>query len=187
MDTTTQQRIAELEEQIRSAQAEQRQLIRESTDHSPVRDFAFETTAGPVLLSALFGEHKDLIVIHNMGASCSYCTLWADGFNGVLPHLNNRAGFVVVSPDAPDVQESLAKSRGWNFTLVSDTQSFTTAMGYRSTDSVTPGFSTFRKEGDVIRRVGHASFGPGDPYSGIWHLFAMLDGGVAKWGPKAAY
>ncbi len=187
MDTATQQRLVELEEQIASARAERLQLLRESTDHSPVDDFPFETTTGSVSLSQLFGEHDDLIVIHNMGVSCRYCTLWADGFNGVLPHLKNRAAFAVVSPDAPDAQASFAKSRAWNFTMVSDTSGFTAAMGYRMGDSVTPGFSTFRKKGDVIRRIGHAPFGPGDPYSGIWHLFAMLDGGFAEWSPKFRY
>src|SRR5437660_1814645 len=36
----------------------------------------------PVSLASLFGEHEDMIVIHNMGVWCAYCTLWADGFNG---------------------------------------------------------------------------------------------------------
>jgi len=40
-----------------------------------------------VRLSSLFGSNKDLILIHNMGRQCSYCTMWADGFNGVLDHM----------------------------------------------------------------------------------------------------
>ena len=41
---------------------------------------------------------RDLIVIHNMGASCPYCTLWADGFNGIYDHLADRAAFVALQP-----------------------------------------------------------------------------------------
>ena len=40
-----------------------------------------------VRLSSLFGEKDELILVHNMGRGCPYCTMWADGFNGVLPHL----------------------------------------------------------------------------------------------------
>ena len=50
----------------------------------PVEDVVFESEVGPVRLSELFGEHDDLVIIHNMGASCRYCTLWADGFSGYL-------------------------------------------------------------------------------------------------------
>src|SRR5688572_9689254 len=71
-------------------------------------------------LGDLFGDKKDLIVIHNMGKSCRYCTLWADGINGVEHHLSNKAGFVVVSPDTPEVQKEFAASRGWKFKMLSD-------------------------------------------------------------------
>src|SRR6516164_9513796 len=54
-----------------------------------------------------------------MGASCPYCTLWADGFNGLLPHIENRAAFVVASPDDPQAQEKFKASRGWRFPMVS--------------------------------------------------------------------
>src|SRR5262249_60427720 len=70
-----------------------------------VMDYTFATRDGPVRLSQLFGDKASLFVIHNMGASCPYCTLWADGFNGVLPHIENRAAFVVASPDDPQAQE----------------------------------------------------------------------------------
>ncbi|HJT09252.1 MAG TPA: DUF899 family protein, partial [Candidatus Nitrosotalea sp.] len=43
-----------------------------------------------VNLSKLFGKKKDLIIVHNMGKTCPYCTMWADGFNGLLPHLEDR-------------------------------------------------------------------------------------------------
>ena len=76
---------------------------------------------------------SDLFVIHNMGRSCPNCTLWADGFNGIYPHIADRAAFVVASPDPPDVQQSFAASRGWRFPMVSHQgSSFAADMGYRS-------------------------------------------------------
>lgn len=58
-----------------------------------VANYTLAGPTGPVKLSALFGSHKDLIVVHNMGRRCPYCTMWADGYNGLRPHLENRAAF----------------------------------------------------------------------------------------------
>jgi predicted dithiol-disulfide oxidoreductase (DUF899 family) len=133
------------------------------------------------------------VLIHNMGARCPYCTLWADGFDGVVGHLEDRAAFVVCSPDAPAAQQAFASGRGWRFRMVSDTGGdFTRAMGYREErDGRTfhlPGVSAFHRDADgTIRRTGHAPFGPGDPFCGTWHLFALLEGGAGEWQPKFRY
>ena len=79
----------------------------------PVEDYALIGPGGPVKLSALFDGHCDLIIVHNMGRRCPYCTMWADGYNGLRPHLENRAAFAVVSPDSLKVQQAFAQSRGW--------------------------------------------------------------------------
>lgn len=88
-----------------------------------VRDYPFRTPEGERRLSELFGGERDLFVIHNMGSSCPYCTLWADGYNGIYPRLASRAGFVVSSPDAPEVQSAFAASREWRIPMVSHTGS----------------------------------------------------------------
>ena len=74
-------------------------------------------------------------MIHNIGTSCAYCTLWADGFNGIYDHLVSRAAFVVSGPDRPDVQRTFAGSRNWRFPMVSHADAtFAMNMGYRSKD-----------------------------------------------------
>ncbi len=106
--------IATIRDEMRALQA--------GVEPEPVEDYQLVTSQGPIRLSALFGDKNTLFVIHNMGAGCSYCTLWADGFNGVLPHLESRAAFVVSSPDAPERQESsrplAAGASGWCLTGV---------------------------------------------------------------------
>jgi predicted dithiol-disulfide oxidoreductase (DUF899 family) len=86
-----------------------------SLEPEEVSDYTFATADGTVRLSALFSGNRDLIVIHNMGTTCPYCTLWADGFNGISDHLASRAAFVVSSPDRPEVQKKFAAGRGWRF------------------------------------------------------------------------
>lgn len=185
--------IEALEREIREKQKKLNALRRQAGPRAPA-DGVFDAPDGTrVRLADLFGSHRDLIMVHNMGARCAYCTLWADGFNGMLPHFEDRAAFVVVSPDAPDAQQEFAARRGWRFRMVSDRgATFAVAMGYASDNDGTrhylPGFSTFRRDDDgVVRRVAHASFGPGDPYCGLWPMIDLLDGGAGAWHPRLEY
>ena len=46
-----------------------------------VKDYTLRDRDGKdVKLSEMFGEKDHLILIHNMGKGCPYCTMWADGF-----------------------------------------------------------------------------------------------------------
>jgi predicted dithiol-disulfide oxidoreductase (DUF899 family) len=124
-----------------------------------------------------------------MGASCVYCTLWADGFNGIHDHLANRAAFVVSSPDPPDAQRRFAAGRGWRFPMVSHVgTSFAADMGYRSEEgNWRPGVSVFRRAGDRIVRVADTGFEPHDDYCALWHLLGLLPGGAEGWSPRFSY
>ena len=124
-----------------------------------------------------------------MGKSCSHCTLWADGFNGVYQHLADRAAFVISSPDTPEVQQEFARSRGWRFPMVShrDT-SFAADMGYlNAKGGWMPGVSVFKRDGSRILRVSDALFGPDDDFCTVWHLFNLLPEGWNGWKPKFEY
>jgi predicted dithiol-disulfide oxidoreductase (DUF899 family) len=139
-------------------------------------------------LSDLFGKHDELIVIHNMGASCPYCTLWADGYNSFTPHLLNRAGFAVISEDDPKAQKKFAAQRGWKFPLLSSRGTrFRKDVGYKAPNGdLWPGVSAFKKDRQGrIFHLSHASLGPGDLYCSIWHLFDLLP--EQDWGPKFKY
>jgi predicted dithiol-disulfide oxidoreductase (DUF899 family) len=173
--------IAELRKKMREIQA--------AIEPEAVAGYTFATQGGTMRLSDLFGTKDDLIVIHNMGASCAYCTLWADGFNGVYDHLANRAAFVVCSPDAPETQQRFAAGRGWRFPMVSHAgTNFAADMGYRSeSGGWLPGVSVFRRDGDRIVRVSDTGLGPGDDFCPVWHLLDLLPGGAKGWSPRFSY
>ena len=82
-------------------------------------NYTFRTQAGDTTLLELLGDLDRLLAIHNMGQGCRYCTLWADGFNGFLPHLESVMSVVLVSKDDPDTQRRFANARGWRFRLAS--------------------------------------------------------------------
>ena len=156
----------------------------------PIGEYIFKTPEGEVSLSDLFGDKRDLLLIHNMGRGCSYCTMWADGLNGMLPHLEDRAAVVLASPNDPQTQRDFAQSRGWRFRMVSTQGSdFNKDMGYEpQPGKVWPGVSAFHKNDDgTIIRTGKDIFGPGDQYNAAWHMFALLRDGANGWEPKFEY
>ena len=154
-----------------------------------VKDYEFlDLNNKKIKLSELFENKKDLILIHNMGASCAYCTMWADGFNGVRRHLENRAGFAVVSNDPPTLQKKFAKSRGWKFKMVSAANnSFTKDMKMGTAQEPMPGVSTFFKQKNKIFLVGKDNFGPGDKYCSVWPFLDLLKTSSNRWEPKFVY
>ncbi len=186
--TTT--RIEELEKELLEKKKELAEL-RRSQPREAVKDYEFETAAGPVKLSELFGDRPDLLIIHNMGQACRYCMLWADGFNGVLPHLENRTAVVMVNPDPIEQQQKFAKDRGWNFRIVRDANDeFSKAMGMHGEEpgSFWPGATGFTRSAEgSINRVASASFGEGDDFCATWHLLDLLADGWNGWEPKYRY
>jgi predicted dithiol-disulfide oxidoreductase (DUF899 family) len=180
---TIQHQIADLHGKLVAA--------RRKAPPEPVKDYEFKTPDGaPVTLSALFNGKPELILIHNMGKKCPYCTLWADGLSGVAEHLASRAAFVLTSPDSPQTLKEFAEGRRWRFRTASiQGTSFAKDMGYESAaGKFQPGVSVFRKEpsGQIVR-TARDTFGPGDPYCSVWHLFNLLPSGADGWQPKYTY
>ena len=180
--------IARLRERIQADSARLAELQR-VLPPLEVQDYPLVTTDGPVSLVDFFQGKDDLIVIHNMGSDCDYCTLWADGFNGIESHVHERAALLLVSADPAEQAENFANERGWMFAVASGQGTeFSRDMGFESEGSPSPGFSTFHKDAEgKVYRVAQDAFGPGDPYCSIWHLFARLQDGVNGWVPKSSY
>lgn len=184
------ERIVAVEREIEAAKKTLAQL-RLQVPREEFRDYEFlSRDAERVRLSQLFDGRHDLLVVHNMGRACPYCTLWADGFNGVLDHILDRTAFVLVSPDPPEVQREFARSRGWRLPMVSERHStFSRDAGFLTGDaSRLPGVSSFfRDESGRIRRVASATFQPGDDFCSLFSLFDLLEEPGNGWAPKLSY
>jgi predicted dithiol-disulfide oxidoreductase (DUF899 family) len=175
-----------LEAEIGGLQA-RRAALRNRRPREKVRDYRLTASSGEdVRLSQLFGGTSDMFLIHNMGSRCRYCTLWADGFVGLLPYLERRAAFVLVSPDPPERQRAFAAERNWPFRMVSAaaTTLFEDFGFVDGEGAPMPGVSTLHRSADGgIERVQRAEFGPGDQFCAAWHLLDLLDGGRGDWEP----
>lgn len=149
--------------------------------------YVFTATGGrKVSIGDVFGRDVELVIIHSMGESSSYSTLWCDGFNGLTAHIETRCAFVVVSDDPPEVQAEQAQRRSWNFRMLSSVgTTFQSDLGFGNAAGSGLGASTFLKKPDG--RVAHyasTQFGPGDPFCAAWHLFDLLPEGEHNWRPR---
>ncbi len=185
--------LQSLEKEITEKYAQRKELLKQMAGET-VEDYPLKAQGGAtVTLSEMFGDKTELLVVHNMGKNCPYCTLWADGFNGVANHLADRAAFAVVSPNSPEVQKEFAESRNWGFPMFSSEGStFSRDMGYEVDHEgkpyQLPGVSAFVKNEDgTITRTSRDFFGPGDVYAGIWHLLELLPNGANGWHPRFSY
>lgn len=160
--------------------------LRKAEPSREVKDYAFKTLEGETSLSALFAGRDKLLVIHNMGEACRYCTLWADGINGVLPHLEAAMSVALVSKDPPETQRRLAQDRGWRFRMASHG-----GGAYMAEQSVGdgnyPGAVVYTKSGAKILRGGAARFGPGDLYNPLWHFLSLAGIGESAFTPQFHY
>jgi predicted dithiol-disulfide oxidoreductase (DUF899 family) len=129
-----------------------------------------------------------------MGESCSYCMLWADGFNGYAEHMINRCAFVLVNNDPIDQLIKYAQSRSWSFPFYSAKGSdFSKDMDFFNTmfskePDYLPGVLAFTKDKDNnMFMVNKSLFGPGDLYSSFWHMLDLLPNSKGEWEPQKSY
>jgi predicted dithiol-disulfide oxidoreductase (DUF899 family) len=87
--------------------------------------YVFTGPDGRETLADLFAGRSQLIVYHFMfgpewKAGCPHCSRWADNFNGVIVHLNQRDVTMVAVSRAPFARLAAYRKRmGWSFKWVS--------------------------------------------------------------------
>jgi predicted dithiol-disulfide oxidoreductase (DUF899 family) len=92
-------------------------------------EYRFETDEGSASLGDLFGGRSQLLVYHFMfgpdyKAGCPSCSSIADGFNGIVVHLQNHdVAFSAVSLAPLAKLQAFRKRMGWTFPWASSTGS----------------------------------------------------------------
>jgi len=93
------------------------------------KQYVFDGPGGKQTLGQLFNNHSQLVVYHSMfgpdwEAGCKSCSFWADNFNGIVPHLNQRdVAFVAVSRAPSPKLQAFAARLGWSFKWLSSSGS----------------------------------------------------------------
>lgn len=100
---------------------ERRQLPWEAV----TKEYWFNGPDGRESLSDLFADRSQLIVYHFMfapewKAGCPHCSFWADNFNAIITHLNQRDVTMVAISRAPYSKLAAYQKRlGWTFKWLS--------------------------------------------------------------------
>jgi predicted dithiol-disulfide oxidoreductase (DUF899 family) len=180
-------KIIELEDEILRKKMELNEL-RKKVKPKPISNYTFRSNLDLSLdLTDLFGEKNELIIVHNMGNSCQFCTMWADGFNGIYKHLEKYAGFVLESSDTVNEQTKISEERGWTFKMISSLDTtLKYDLGFTKKDGTPiPGISIIEKQADgTLFQKAKAQFGPGDDFCIVWHVLDLLPSDVIRWSPK---
>ncbi len=158
----------------------------------------------PVKLSELFTDaDKPLVLMHFMfggsqASPCPMCTMWADGYDGAIPHIAQRANFAVLVAGDVGAFSDYARSRGWrHLRLVSAAGSGLKAeLGFETEEGAQlPGVSVYRRGQDgALTHVysqcaflGEAGFRGMDLFSPVWHYFDLLPEGRGDFMPGKSY
>jgi len=89
------------------------------------KQYLFEGPNGKQTLAELFDGRSQLIVYHFMfdpswDQGCSHCSFWADNFNQIIVHLNQRDVTMIAVSRAPYSKLVSYETRmGWDFKWVS--------------------------------------------------------------------
>jgi len=195
------ERVAELRRQLPSGGPVDDYVFREGPADLKITD---ASSFCDVRLSELFEPGKDqLILIHLMfhpehDSPCVMCSMWADGYNAIAPHIRERANFVMVAKAEVGKLRQWSKERGWdNIRLLSShDSSFNTDFHVEDEDGdQMPGITVFERQADGqihFTYSGQASLGDKigrgiDFMSPVWSLFDLLPQGREDWFPGHDY
>jgi len=157
----------------------------------------------PVRLSELCARGKTAVVVHFMygkgqQSPCPMCTLWADGYDGIVPHLEQRLSFAVLVAGDVGAFSDYARSRGWrHLRLLSAKDSdLKQKLGFEDQEGgQQPGVSIFRTGDDGTLRhftsvsafYGEPGFRGMDLLSPFWHFLDLTPEGREDFFPRKAY
>ena len=152
------------------------------------KEYVFDGPNGKETLSELFDGRSQLIVYHfmygpNWDAGCPSCSFWADNFNGIIVHLNQRdVTMIAVSRASYNRIDAYKKRLGWNFKWVS---SFDTDFNHDYYVSFTSGelekkegFYNFTIQDPTVSELPGVSVFYKDPSGKIFHTYSAYSRGI---------
>lgn len=160
-------------------------------------DLDLDTPIRSVGLRDLFGDHDTLVIYHLMfhpddDEACAMCSLWVDGFPGVVRQIEARTAFAVVARAPIGKLRAWGRRRNWHgLRLVSsDGSTFSRDMHFEAArGGQWPCFAVFSRDGDIIyHRLTQCADLPigergNDLLSPVWNIFDLLPQGRGDWLP----
>ncbi|WP_345816148.1 DUF899 family protein [Paraburkholderia sp. PREW-6R] len=170
-------------------------------------DYPFESEAGPVKLSDMFGPHDTLITYNWMFGPrrtrpCPMCSSLLAAYDGEVPDILQRVGFAVIGRAPIDRLVAFKQERGWRYLPLYSSGGNTFNRDYAAEDpdgDDNPALNVFTRSGGTIRHFWAEEMGPStadpgqDPRGApdlmpLWLLLDKTPGGRGRdWYPKLNY
>ena len=166
------------------------------------KDYRFDGKDGAVGLAELFGD-KDTLVIYSFmygpqrKTGCPMCTSQMSAWDGIAPHVNQRAAFVMTARSPIERILAYGLERGWkNLGLYADPSGAYTRDYVSAEDADMPGYNVFTRNDGTIHHFwrsegGLATADPGQDshdapdMSGLWVILDTTpEGRGTDWYPK---
>jgi predicted dithiol-disulfide oxidoreductase (DUF899 family) len=152
------------------------------------KEYIFNGPNGKQTLPELFDGRSQLIVYHFMfdpkwEGGCPHCSFWADNFNGIITHLNQRDVTMIAVSRAPYSKLAAYKKRmGWDFKWVS---SYDTDFNFDHHVSFTPeelakkkAFYNFTIQDSLDSEREGVSVFYKDPTGNVFHTYSTYARGI---------
>jgi len=213
----TDDEFARSREQLRAAELDlmlQRERVAQLRRDLPpgpiVEDYVFEQVAAPggaddgglIRLTELFSAPDRTVVLYHFmigkaqGDACPMCTMWADGWAGVVGQLAERVDFALVSGGPVSELATLADARGWDDLRLLGAGNSTFKVDIGGEDEQghqAPFISVYRLDGRQprLRYSGGAHISADhwrgvDLLSPVWHLLDLTPEGRGDWIPSVS-
>jgi predicted dithiol-disulfide oxidoreductase (DUF899 family) len=179
--------IRQLEKEIWE-QTVRLEMLRKNNKATKVKNYQLQTLGGKTSLMDCFAGKDKMLVIHNMGQNCRWCTAWGDIINAALPYLESEFSVVLVSGDLPQAQRTFALSRHWDFRMVSHSNNeYISEQSIISGEKNIPGIVCYERSGENILLKNASAFYPGDAFNPIFHLLSVGGIGLKEFKPQFNY
>lgn len=164
-----------------------------------------------VRLSELFADGQDQVIVDHLmfaandDAPCIMCSMWADGYSAIAPHIRQQASLVLIAKAEIGKLRRWARDRRWDRIRLVSSHDTTFNRDMRMEDedgSQEAGISVFTRDGsgavyhrytisaDLERGDRDLYEGEGrgiDLYSPVWQLLDLLPSGRGRWYPDHPY
>jgi predicted dithiol-disulfide oxidoreductase (DUF899 family) len=177
-------------------------VLRRDLPPGPVaQDYVFDEVGGQISLDELVGD-RPLVIYHfmfggPMAAPCPGCSMWADGWNAVVEHIDQNVDFAMVSQGMAAENVELATGHDWqNLRWLSAAEN-SFKLDYGSADAEGnqwPFITVFERDGDGVRLSYSASAHiSGDHWRGVdllspvWHVLDLTRQGRGEFMPSLDY
>ena len=152
------------------------------------KEYLFEGPNGKETLTELFDGRSQLIVYHFMfdpswDAGCPHCSFWADNFDDIIVHLNQRDVTMIVASRAPYSKLAEYERRmGWDFKWVSSYDSdfnfdFDVSFTPEELDKKEAFYNYNLQDTNSPEREGVSVFYK-DPASQVFHTYSAYARGI---------